>query len=226
MQMTTSSSRPEGSAVYLVQSGIVAWEAPTAAPHQASRTVTICAPDIRVLSDLLSAMLAAGLVAGGRLFLWHVIHDPVWHNSVQKRRTLAGLRSDPPGFVGTLVEDEPSAVSVCSVWSGVAGRLDLDYLSSYRSTLMLITDVQLDVATLLKRIHPLARPFDSAALIAFREALPFFMLVRVLDLETYGALQFMGGDSSVALVTQWLDTHGIRRVDVREQVIEVMASRK
>lgn len=55
-------------AVYVVQSGIVAWEEPKAIPDWTSKTVTVCAVDAPLLTALLRQLLAAEFGAPNSIF--------------------------------------------------------------------------------------------------------------------------------------------------------------
>jgi len=211
--MSSSGLEPrDHEAVYLVQSGVVAWESPDPIADWTSKTVTVCAAEKTLLVTLLRKTLSAEL--GQRKFVWrcHVNAIPSSQGVVQRRRFGAALQADVPGFTGTIVKfGRDVAVSIAA--AACIDDVELAYLSAYKQTVLIATrDESIRPAMIADLLMTMTLPIGGDAIAAIRKGWAMCSLIRVLEEENQCVFQVVGDVSTSASIARVLDEIGLSQV--------------
>lgn len=206
--MSSSAHRQEP--FFVVQSGIVAWEETSPVSDWASKTVTVCAPRLALLENILwDLALTPDAV---RVFRWHVATVPAGSSRLQQRRMMSSMEVDPPGFSRTTVELRATTICMASELLEPSA-VDLEYLSSYRTTALLATPWDVDsVSALCRTLCGKISELGSAGISALRAMSPTWTVLRVVELETHAVVQLIGSTEAAVSAERTLVEQGVRRV--------------
>jgi hypothetical protein len=221
-QMTMSSSTHRGHPFFLVQAGIVAWEEPAPVSDWTSKTITVCAPQLPLLASVLWTLALAHVSEALRVFRWHVAPVAPVMGQLQRRRLVLSMQKDPPGFAGTTVALQSGVVCMASELAQ-SDAVDLQYLSAYRTTALLATPGDIASAAALCRVLcGSTMELSGQSIAALRARSPAWRVLRVLELESYSALQLIGSVRDADSADHVLATQGVRRVlDVKSVPAEI-----
>lgn len=218
----SSSAARDLQSLFVVQSGIVAWEDPEPIADWRWKTVSICARRLSLLVAILWEIAASRPATLRRIFRFHVTPIPVGLGAMQKQRIVSSLCADPPGFGETNVTVRGQHACVTSELKDPS-RVDLGYLTAYRSTSLLETDSSVRSATdLSDALCGTVRDFGGASIAGLLNQSAEWALLRILELESHAVVQLMGRYEVTEPAAQILTIRGIRQLhDVRNLPKEI-----
>jgi hypothetical protein len=222
--MTTSSSADKPAPFFVVQSGVVAWEDPAPVADWTSKTITVCAPRLSSLSGILWTLARGQESEVVRVFRWHVGAIAPGLSQLQQRRLISSMEKDPSGFARTIVE--LGAATICMASELIqTGAVDLQYLSSYRTTAMLATlgDVE-STAALCRSLCGAIGELGGGGLALLRTMSPTWRVLRVLELESHSVVQLICSLEAAESADRNLVEQGVRRVLDLKSVPDEVAS--
>lgn len=198
-------------AVYVVQSGVVAWEDPEPITDWTAKTVTVCAADGELLAPLVKKVLRGEFIGRRSIFRCHLNPIPSSQNALQRRGLANALRADPPGFVGTVVTlSDAVAVSVAEL--SRLEDIELAHLSAYRTTCLIATDdVGITKAAIAEVLLKVLLPLNGNAISDVRSKHNTFIVLRVLEEESQSVFQIICDSPTSDSVAKALEEMGVHR---------------
>ena len=212
MTMSSLSGKFQGQrAVYVVQSGVVAWEDPEPIADWTSKTVTVCAVDVALLTAMLKEVLGAEFIRRRSIFRCHLSALPSSQTAVQRRRLANALQADVPGFSGTVVRfHDAVALSVSGVKS--VPEIELAYLSSYRQTfLVAMQEGGVTPVAISESLSDLSLPLDGKAIANVRSRHSTIVVIRALEEENQCVFQIVCDPVTSESVAKLMNKMAVRR---------------
>jgi hypothetical protein len=203
---TSSSPRESPKGFVLVQTGVVAWEGPIAYANWRCKTISVIARTLGTLSQALKTSLS-DVSSAVRV---HVVTLPIDIAPTQRARIMKSLAADPPGMKNTVASISEGDVALVQSEIVDVDEVDLGYLSSYRSSLVIVRPGGPDPGDISAAVSGSA--FDGEALGRILEVSAGAALLRVLDMETHAVLQVIGEGTLLGAVLKRIEKQGFRRL--------------
>lgn len=222
-----SSSDPDAEPLFVVQSGIVAWEDPMPIVDWHSKTVTLCAPQMSMLVSLLWVLVASRPSSLAQVFRVHLAEISGPHGPTQQRRLVTLLKKDPPGFTSTVSRLLKGRVCVVSKLDAPSS-VDLQYLSSYRHTALVEVDADIESTdALCNLLWGKIGDLGGASICALRSLDFQCAIIRILEVGRCAVMQLVGSpDVADAGVRALLDARVRQAMDVRALPEEISRWRR
>ncbi len=223
----TMSSLESHRQLFVVQSGVVAWEDPQPIIDWTCKTVTVVSSKLSFAIALLWAILASRPDRFGRVFrLYLAPTAPEWTEN-QKRRLMAALRVDPPGFSETTLKVADLHVCVVSALSDPSA-VDPGFLTDYRHCAL----VGVDESTTsefepLGNVCPTIGHLANSGISKLLAGAKSVAVLRVLDRESHAVMQIIGSSEVSDAAVRCLTERGVRRLhDIRTLPPEIASFRE
>jgi hypothetical protein len=212
----SSSNLSERQSFYVVQSGVVAWEDPQPIVDWRWKTVSVVATQLSVVLALLWDIVGFRPERFGRLLRCYLAPIPPSMTRAQKRRLMASLKVDPPGFAATTTYVTDTHVSVISVLNEPSD-VHPGFLTDYRHcALMELNNCTLSEAEPLQRVCMAITDLGGSGINALLRSSVSLAILRVLDLESHAVIQAIGSSEASDRAIQVLTEHRVRRFhDIR-----------
>jgi hypothetical protein len=202
--------------LFVVQSGIVAWEDPQPVVDWTWKTVSVVSSKLSFAIALLWAILASRPDRFGRVFrLYLAPTAPEWTES-QKRGLMAALRADPTGFSETTLKVADSHVCVVSELSDPSA-VDPGFLTDYRRCAL----VEVDESTSSEpepfgNVCPTIGHLANSGINKLLGDAKSVAVLRVLDRESHAVIQIIGSSEVSDAAVRCLTERGVQRLhDIR-----------
>ncbi|MGQ0684219.1 hypothetical protein [Bradyrhizobium sp.] len=196
--------------VFIVQSGVCMWEDPEPIVDWKRKTISVVASERSVAMGLLWAMVNARskeLTGVWRLFLAPM---PASTMESQRRRLVAKLRVDPPGFVDTTVFVEGDRACVVSQLREES-VVDPEFLTQYRHCAIVEVENSRCAETIRTACRGL-RHLDGSGIKELLDNLEASVVLRVLGFKSCTVIQFVGSIEASELVARSLTSRGVRQL--------------
>lgn len=197
-------------AVYVVQSGVVAWEDPEPISDWTCKTVTVCSSSATLLTALLKKVLSSEFLGRKSIFRCHLNAIPSPRNALQQRRLEVALRAAPPGFAEAVVAFGDTVAAAVAEASRV-NDIELAYLSSYRQTLLVAAGREFASSTISEILIGLIPPLNGRAISSLRTGRGSFIVFRAFEEENQFAFQIVCDSVTSDCVAKVLDELGVGR---------------
>ena len=220
----SSLANSRGRPFFIVQSGIVTWEDPEPVADWKRKTVSVVSKTLPVAIALLWALVASRPERVDRVF--RLCLAPI-SPSMQKRRLVTELKTDPPGFAETTLCVADTHACVTSTLCDPSA-VDPGFLTAYRHcALVELADSPLPGAELLQRACRTITDLGAAGIGALLSSAESSAVLRVLELESYAVVQLIGVSEVIDPAIRCLVERGIRRFqDVRALPYEIAGLRE
>src|SRR5690349_11913274 len=109
--MASDSVERRSAAVFIVKSGVVAWENPRPVMDWRWKTTTVVAAEWNVVVSILPVIVGVQTASSSEAYRIHVMPVPSDWTAPQRRRLLESLKKDPPGFTGSVAKIDGEAAS-------------------------------------------------------------------------------------------------------------------
>ena len=220
--MLPAVGRPEQS-LFLVHSGIVAWEAPRPIADWKWKTVSVVSKELSTAAPLLWEIMASRPSQLKHVLRLSLHPFPASMTASQKRRIATKLNKDPPGFASTrttMADEQACSISVLNEPAAV----DPETLTAYRRCA--IVAVESCSMAAVRRICSTTIDLDGSSIHTLIDQLGTAALSRVLDLPTCAVVQLFGSSETSDLAVQCLIANGVKRLhDMRTLPQELLALR-
>lgn len=198
--------------IFLVQSGVAAWEDVHPIVDWRWKTVSICARRIQPVMSMIWDGIGSAFSNSQSVFRFHASALPAGIGRVQQRRLMNSLRNDLPGFSDTLVEMIEGKICVASKLIETREVL-ADHLSAYRSTILLVTDGSIrSTADLCGAYCKISNNLGGHGIARFLEVPTTQAVVRVEDHDAYAVGQFIGSSQMSGRIAKALINHKASQV--------------
>jgi hypothetical protein len=214
MSSSNASARP----FFLIQTGVAAWEDPKIIDDYSSKTISVCALDSSDVKGIMFSLLSTRPAALSYVTRCHIAPRLDWWSDFQLKRFAALLARDPPGFTKTSVQVMARGLLVVSELIRPE-LVNLDSISSYRWTILLMTDA--DAVSITKqheRLFGSITEFRSTGLAKLRERAPTWPVLRLIESETHTAVQMIGPSVACDRACLALKTAGVRQITDEQTV--------
>jgi hypothetical protein len=205
----SSSSRDKSHEFFLVQSGIVLWEEPRPVGGWTWKTVSVVSKRLSVAIDLLWAIVASRPGRFGGVYRFCVSPMPAWMTASQKRRAVAQLSVNPPGFSETALNIASEHVCVTSALSDPTA-VDPNYLTAYRQCALLEVDESTRAAALGETCKCLT-DLGASGVERLLGSTGGLAVLRVLERESHATVQLIGPSEVSDAATRRLAETGVRQ---------------
>lgn len=218
----SSSTAPDVHNLFVVQSGVVAWEDPEPILDWRWKTVSVCAARLSLLVTAFWAIVTSRPPSLPSVFRFHTGSVPTGASIAHRRQFMNALRKDAPGFGATHVATADSHVCVASRLVEPA-HVDLNYLSSYRSSLLVEADSSVaSSADLCQAFCAAATDLGGAGIARLLDRTTGLAVVRVVEQTSHAAIQLIGSPDTSVRAAHALTDLGVRRLhDVRTLPMEI-----
>jgi hypothetical protein len=219
----SSSETRKGGSMFVVQSGLAAWEDPETVADWKGKTVSIVCAKRSVAVALLWLVVASRPRRLTHVFRFYLAPLLPSMMQMQKRRLLTELKADPPGFRGTTLATAESHVCVTSALSDPSA-VDPDFLTAYPRCALIETDESGLSSDSFRIACTTISELGSSGIGKLLQARSGSAVLRVLDLESYAVIQLIGPPEVCDLAVQCLSERGIERFHNIRSLPQVIAS--
>ena len=206
----------KGQPLFVVQSGIVAWESPEPITDWRRKTVSIVSRTLPVAIGLLWAVVASRPQRINRVIRFYVATIPASMTAAQKRRLVAELKTNPPGFAETTLMIADTHACLTSVLSDPSA-VDSSYLTEHRHCALVEFEESavLGVEFLQEACRTIA-DLGGPGICTLLDSAESLAVVRVLERKSHSVIQLIGASEVIDSAIRCLVDRGIRRFhDVR-----------
>jgi hypothetical protein len=217
----------KGEPLFVVQSGVVAWEDPQPIVDWRWTTVSVVSRSLSVAIALLWTLVASRPRRFDRVLRFYIAPMSPSMTAAQKRRLITGLKTGPSGFSETnlsIVDNHACVTSVLSDPSAV----DSGCLTMYRRcALVELEESAVSRAEPLKSVCRTAADLGGTGICTLLNIVESSAVLRVLELESHAAIQLVGPSEVCNPAIQCLADRSIRQFhDVRTLPEEIANLRK
>jgi hypothetical protein len=217
----SSLKSPDNTSLFVVQTGIVAWEDPQPIVGWKWKTVSIVLRELSSSLDLLRAVVASRPTRVRRVQRFYLAPISSSMTEMQKRRLVANLKKDPPGFSDTTLNAEDDRICVISTLSDELA-IDLHFLTSHRRCALIELEDDFELRNLRRDITDLG----GAGINAILNHRGAAAVVRVLEMQSHATVQLIGATETADLAVSWLVENGIKQFhDLRALPKEIASFR-
>jgi hypothetical protein len=223
----SSLDRNKSQAFFVVQSGIVAWEGLEPIADWKWKTLSVVAKQLSVVVALLWDIVASRPQRFGRVLRYSLRPIPSFVTESQKRRWMAQLTVDRPGFSEPIAHITATQACITSVLREPSA-VEPDSLTAYRYCALVEFDDRISsVAELLQGVCTNIRDLSGSGIATLLRSAASVAVLRVLDRETYAVLQVIGPSEVSDRAVQCLAERGVRQFhDIRALPKEIANLRK
>jgi hypothetical protein len=213
--------------LFVVQSGIVAWEDPEPIADWRWKTVSVGTAQLSLLGPVIWAIVSSRPSSLRSVFRFHTSPTPVNVGVMLTRRLVESLRKDAPGLGGTYVTSVGDRICVASELIDAAS-VDLNYLSAYRSSILLQTDSTIgSPADLCKALCGAVVDLGGAGIARLLDCSVTLAALRIVEHESHAVVQLVGSFETTMRAVQTLIERGVRQIhDVRTLSTEIARLRR
>lgn len=223
-QIIMSSSIARGESVFVVQPGIATWEDLRPVVDRRWKTVSVFCGTLRVATPLLWAIVAARPLRLDRVLRVHLSPTLPSMTKSQKRRMLAELKKDPPGFSETKLSNYDTHVCVTSTLDD-SSVVDLGFLTSYRRCVLI--EVEHAAEETLQPVCATMTEFGAVSISMLLNGAGGPAVLRTSELETHSVIQLVGSSDVCDLAVRCLADRRIRQFsDIRILPHEIAGLRR
>jgi hypothetical protein len=222
--MIMSSSSRKDQPLFIVQSGIAAWEDPRPIVDWRWKTISVFSGTLTVATPLLWGMVAARPLRLDRVLRVYLAPTVASMTESQKRRMFAELKKDPPGFNGTTLSSADTHVCVTSTLSDPS-VVDLGFLTSYRRCALV--EVEDSAAERLQGVCATLTDLGGSGISTLLNGAGSPAVLRASELETHSVIQLIGASDVSDLAVRCLADRHIRQFnDIRTLPQEIAGLRR
>jgi hypothetical protein len=199
-------------AFFVVQSGIVAWEQLNPIADGKWKTLSVVTKQSSVVMPLLWDVIASRPKRFRRVVRCSLVPIPPSITKSQRRRLVAEVSADPPGFSDTVAHFAATQACVTSVLSDPSAVVP-DYVTAYRYCALLeFDDTKSCVTECLHHIWPTIRDLSGPGISTLLQNIACLAVLRVLELGTYAVLQLIGSSEVSDQAVQVLVARDVPRL--------------
>jgi hypothetical protein len=221
--MSSSDSR-KNHPLFIVESGINAWEDPRPVVDFRWKTVSVVSGTLTVATPLLWAMVAARPLRLNRVLRVGLARMVPSMTESQKRRMFAGFKKDPPGFIETKLSSTDTHLCFTSTL-GDPSVVDLGFLTAY--PYCALVEVQDSAAEALQAACATVTDLRNLGIGALLSSAGSPAVLRALELETHSVIQLIGASDVIDLAVRCLADRRIRQLnDIRILPQEIAGLRR
>jgi hypothetical protein len=222
--ITSSSDSLKDQALFIVQSGIAAWEDLQRIVDWRWKTVSVFSGTLTAGIPLLWAMVAARPSRLNRILRISLAPAVSSMTESQKRRMFTKLKKDPPGFSGTTLSSVDTHVCVTSTLSDPT-VVDPEFLTFYRRCALVA--VEDPAAERLPSVCATLTDLGGSGISTLLNGAGSPAVLRVAELETHSVIQLIGASDVSNLMVRCLSERHIRQFnDIRTLPREIAGLRR
>ena len=212
--MTMSFSEPPKTAIlFIVQSGIVAWEEREPVVDWQWKTVSTVAGRLSFLTEIFQDLITSRPPALKNVLRVQAASLPADATRSQRRRLIKNLEGEVPGFTLLSVNVSGNQAFVFSELHDIPS-VSLEYFGSYRRTILIETDADLHSLTAqCELVFESGSDFGGPGVARLLNGVGNLAILRALEKGSHAALQLVGSAESSNAAVSLLMERGLRRVD-------------
>jgi hypothetical protein len=217
----------KGEPLFVVQSGVVAWEDPQPIADWRWKTISFVSRTLSVAMGLLWPLVESRPQRFDRVLRFYIAPIPAAATASQRRRLIKELTTDPLGFSETSLSIGEENICVTSVLNDPSIVVP-DYLTAYRHCALL--ECESSGVSGVERLQSMCATvgdLGGAAICTLLSNVRSLVVLRVVESESHAVIQVIGPSEAGDAAIRCLADRGIRQFhDVRTLPEEIANLRK